>query len=91
MFIAHPIFNILWIAQLSYRILKKQAGQVTNTDGKTETINLAAHSDDSQATIDNLGHHGKKGCAGRGGRLSASCLLMTMGEYTFLDRCIPNQ
>lgn len=67
---------------------KETTWKVTNTDGKTETINIAAHSDDSQETIDNFGKMVQKVVLEEKavfGELPA----YDFGEYTFLDDVYP--
>ena len=67
---------------------KETSWQVVNTDGKTETINLTAHSDDSQETIDNFGKMVQKVVLEEKavyGELPA----YDFGEYTFLDDVYP--
>ena len=67
---------------------KETSWQVVNTDGKTETINLTAHSDDSKETIDNFGKMVQKVVLEEKavyGELPA----YDFGEYTFLDDVYP--
>lgn len=67
---------------------KQTSWKVTNTDGKTETINLAAHSDDTQETIDNFGKMVQKVVLEEKavfGELPA----YDFGAYTFLDDVYP--
>jgi predicted metalloprotease with PDZ domain len=67
---------------------KKTSWTVVNTDGKTETINLTAHSGDSQAVIDNFGKMVQKVVLEEKavfGELPA----YDFGEYTFLDDVNP--
>jgi len=67
---------------------KETSWKVTNTDGKTETINIAAHSDDNQETIDNFGKMVQKVVLEEKavfGELPA----YDFGEYTFLDDVFP--
>jgi predicted metalloprotease with PDZ domain len=67
---------------------KETSWKVVNTDGKTETINLTAHSDDSQATIDNFGKMVQKVVLEEKavfGELPA----YDFGEYTFLTDVYP--
>jgi predicted metalloprotease with PDZ domain len=67
---------------------KKTSWKVTNTDGKVETMNLAAHSDDSQETIDNYGKMVQKIVLEEKavfGELPA----YDLDEYTFLDDVYP--
>jgi predicted metalloprotease with PDZ domain len=68
---------------------KETSWKVVNTDGKTETINLVAHSDDSQETIDNFGKMIQKVVLEEKavyGELPA----YDFGEYTFLDDVYPD-
>jgi predicted metalloprotease with PDZ domain len=67
---------------------KETRWTVLNTDGKKETINLTAHSDDNQAVIDNLGKMVQKVVLEEKavfGELPA----YDYGEYTFLDDVYP--
>jgi predicted metalloprotease with PDZ domain len=67
---------------------KETSWKVVNTDGKTETINLTAHSNDSQATIDNFGKMVQKVVLEEKavfGELPA----YDFGEYTFLTDVYP--
>jgi predicted metalloprotease with PDZ domain len=67
---------------------KETSWKVTNTDGKTEAVNIAAHSDDSQETIDNFGKMVQKVVLEEKavfGELPA----YDFGEYTFLDDVYP--
>jgi predicted metalloprotease with PDZ domain len=67
---------------------KETSWKVVNTDGKTETIILTAHSDDSQQTIDNFGKMVQKVVLEEKavyGELPA----YDFGEYTFLDDVYP--
>jgi predicted metalloprotease with PDZ domain len=67
---------------------KETSWTVLNTDGKTETIHIAAHSDDSQAEVDNFGKMVQKVVLEEKavfGELPA----YDFGEYTFLDDVYP--
>jgi len=67
---------------------KETSWSVVNTDGKKETINLTAHSDDSQDVVDNFGKMVQKVVLEEKavfGELPA----YDYGEYTFLDDVYP--
>jgi len=68
---------------------KETTWKVVNTDGKTETINLTAHSDDSQATIDNFGKMVQKVVLEEKA-VFGELPTYDYGEYTFLDDVNPS-
>jgi len=68
--------------------LKKTSWTVVNTDGKTETINLTTHSDDSQATIDNFGKMVQKVVLEEKA-VYGELPTYDFGEYTFLADVYP--
>lgn len=68
---------------------KETSWKVVNTDGKTETINLTAHSDDSQATIDNFGKMVQKVVLEEKA-VFGELPTYDYGEYTFLDDVNPS-
>ena len=68
---------------------KEASWKVVNADGKTETINLVAHSDDSQGTVDNFGKMVQKVVLEEKavfGELPA----YDFNEYTFLTDVYPS-
>ncbi|WP_183575641.1 M61 family metallopeptidase [Mucilaginibacter sp. X5P1] len=67
---------------------KETSWKVVNTDGKTETINLTAHSDDSQATIDNFGKMVQKVVLEEKA-VFGELPTYDFGEYTFLADVYP--
>ena len=68
---------------------KETSWKVVNTDGKIETINLTAHSDDSQATIDNFGKLVQKVVLEEKA-VFGELPTYDYGEYTFLDDVNPS-
>lgn len=67
---------------------KETSWTVINTDGKPETINLTAHSDDSQETIDNFGKMVQKVVLEEKA-VYGELPKYDFGEYTFLDDVYP--
>jgi predicted metalloprotease with PDZ domain len=67
---------------------KETSWTVVNTDGKTETINLTAHSDDNQATIDNFGKMVQKVVLEEKA-VFGELPTYDYGEYTFLADVYP--
>ena len=67
---------------------KETSWTVVNTDGKTEKINLAAHSDDSQAAIDNFGKMVQKVVLEEKA-VYGELPTYDFGEYTFLTDVYP--
>ncbi len=67
---------------------KETSWSVVNTDGKTEKINLTAHSDDSQETIDNFGKMVQKVVLEEKA-VYGELPTYDYGEYTFLDDVYP--
>jgi predicted metalloprotease with PDZ domain len=67
---------------------KETSWKVTNTDGKVETINVTAHSDDNQATIDNFGKMVQKVVLEEKA-VFGELPSYDFGEYTFLDDVYP--
>jgi predicted metalloprotease with PDZ domain len=67
---------------------KETSWNVVNTDGKTEKINLTAHSDDSQETIDNFGKMVQKVVLEEKA-VYGELPTYDYGEYTFLDDVYP--
>jgi predicted metalloprotease with PDZ domain len=67
---------------------KETSWTVINTDGKPETINLTAHSDDSQETVDNFGKMVQKVVLEEKA-VYGELPKYDFGEYTFLDDVYP--
>ncbi|WP_214073627.1 PDZ domain-containing protein [Mucilaginibacter sp. dw_454] len=67
---------------------KETHWDVTNTDGKTERINLTIHSNDEQATIDNFGKQVQKVVLEEKA-VYGELPTYDYGEYTFLDDVYP--
>jgi len=83
-----PTLQYLMDSPAELSNFKETSWKVTNTDGKIETINIAAHSDDNQETIDNFGKMVQKVVLEEKavfGELPA----YDFGEYTFLDDVYP--
>ena len=68
---------------------KETHWNVTNTDGKTERINLTIHSNDDQATVDNFGQMVQK-VVQEEKAVFGELPTYDYGEYTFLDDVYPN-
>jgi predicted metalloprotease with PDZ domain len=67
---------------------KESSWKVVNTDGKTEIINLVAHSDDSQAEIDKFAQMVQKVVLEEKA-VYGELPSYDYGEYTFLDDVYP--
>ncbi len=67
---------------------KESSWKVVNTDGKTEIINLVAHSDDSQAAIDNFAKSVQKVVLEEKA-VYGELPSYDYGEYTFIDDIYP--
>jgi predicted metalloprotease with PDZ domain len=68
---------------------KETSWTVINTDGKTETINLTAHSDDNQQVVDNFGKMVQKVVLEEKA-VYGELPTYDFGEYTFLEDVYPS-
>ena len=83
-----PNLQYLFDSPTELSNFKKTSWNVVNTDGKTEKINLVAHSDDSQETIDNFGKMVQKVVLEEKA-VYGELPSYDYGEYTFLDDVYP--
>ncbi|WP_179415633.1 M61 family metallopeptidase [Mucilaginibacter sp. E4BP6] len=83
-----PNLQYLFDSPTELSNFKETSWPVVNTDGKTEKINLVAHSDDSQETIDNFGKMVQKVVLEEKA-VYGELPSYDYGEYTFLDDVYP--
>jgi predicted metalloprotease with PDZ domain len=84
-----PNLQYLFDSPTELSNFKETSWPVVNTDGKTEKINLVAHSDDSQETIDNFGKMVQKVVLEEKA-VYGELPSYDYGEYTFLDDVYPS-
>jgi predicted metalloprotease with PDZ domain len=84
-----PNLQYLFDSPTELSNFKETSWPIVNTDGKTEKINLVAHSDDSQETIDNFGKMVQKVVLEEKA-VYGELPSYDYGEYTFLDDVYPS-
>lgn len=84
-----PNLQYLFDSPTELSNFKQTSWPVVNTDGKTEKINLVAHSDDSQETIDNFGKMVQKVVLEEKA-VFGELPSYDYGEYTFMDDVYPS-
>lgn len=83
-----PNLQYMMDSPIELSAYKKASWEVTNTDGKKETINMAVHADDDQAVIDNFSKMVQKVVLEEKA-VFGELPTYDFGEYTFLDDSYP--